>query len=35
MPLLYHGNVIAGNEIPRDSLKVWLDPGVYECYPGS
>ena len=35
MPLLYHGNVIAGNEIPRDSLKVWLDTGVYECYPGS
>ena len=35
MPLLYHGNIIAGNEIPRASLKVWLDPGVYECYPGS
>lgn len=35
MPLLYHGNVIAGDEIPRTSLKVWLDPGVYECYPGS
>ena len=35
MSLYYHNNVIAGDEIPRASLKVWLDPGVYECYPGS